>query len=74
MVSRLAPANLSALFVGGWYITIGLGSWLTGYIGALAYSWGFLPTFLAIAASTIGLGLVLWMGAPRIRRLAHGLA
>jgi proton-dependent oligopeptide transporter, POT family len=74
MVSRLAPPNASALFVGGWYVTIGLGSWLTGYIGALGYSWGMLPVFLCLAATTSALGMLLWAIAPRLTRLAHGIA
>jgi proton-dependent oligopeptide transporter, POT family len=74
MVSRLAPKKASALFVGGWYVTIGLGSWLTGYIGALGYTWGMVPVFICLAAGTVALGLLLWAISPRFQRLAHGLA
>jgi POT family proton-dependent oligopeptide transporter len=72
LVTKLAPVRLSALFVGGWYITIGLGSWLTGYIGALAYTWGLRPVFLLLAVATAGLGLLLWLATPRLRALTHG--
>jgi POT family proton-dependent oligopeptide transporter len=71
-VSRLAPAELSAVFVGGWYLTIGLGSWLTGYIGAFGYRWGMHEVFVLLAAGTLLLGATLWLASPRLRPLAHG--
>jgi dipeptide/tripeptide permease len=74
LVSRLAPPELSAVFVGGWYITIGLGSWLTGYIGALGYSWGMGPLFTTLTAATLGFGALLWSVTPQLRRLGHGIA
>jgi POT family proton-dependent oligopeptide transporter len=30
LTSRLAPQRLSAIFIGGWYVNIGIGTWLTG--------------------------------------------
>jgi POT family proton-dependent oligopeptide transporter len=74
LVSRLAPPELSAVFVGGWYITIGLGSWLTGYIGALGYTWGMGPLFAVLSGATASLGLLLWAAAPYLRRLGRGVA
>lgn len=74
LVSRLAPRELSAVFVGGWYVTIGIGSWLTGYIGALGYTWGMGPLFAALTVAALGLGTLLWIAAPRLARLGHGLA
>lgn len=71
MVSRLAPGHLSALFVGGWYVTIGIGSWLSGYIGALGYALGLRTLFMLIVAALLLLGAVLWRLEPRLRRLAH---
>lgn len=71
MVSRLAPPAWSALFVGAWYITIGIGSWLTGYIGALGYSWGMLPVFISLAASLFALGALLWSLVPALARLTR---
>lgn len=74
LVTRLAPPHLSAALVGGWYITIGLGSWLTGYIGALGYSWGMTPLFAALAVATVALGCLLWSLTPRLHRLGQGIA
>ena len=72
LTTKLAPRHLSALFVGGWYVTIGLGSWLTGYIGALGFVWGLRPLFLALAASLVGLGAALWALTPILKRRMHG--
>lgn len=74
LVSRLAPRELSAVFVGGWYVTIGLGSWLTGYIGALGYTWGMRALFGALMTALLGLGALLWVVTPRLRKLGHGVA
>ena len=71
LVSRLAPAHLSALLVGGWYVTIGIGSWLTGYIGALGFAWGLKPLFFAIAAALTIVGGLLWSLSPRLRSMEH---
>jgi hypothetical protein len=51
-----------------------LGSWLTGYIGALGYTWGMTQLFATLAFATIALGSVLWSLTPRLRRLGHGVA
>jgi POT family proton-dependent oligopeptide transporter len=64
LVSRLAPLRLSAVFVGGWYVTIGVGTWLTGYIGALGDDWGLQPLFLTMALVLIALGFASWRWAP----------
>lgn len=73
MVSRLAPGSLSAVFIGGWYVTIGAGTWATGYLGALGYSWGLRPLFFTMAVALIVLGLITWLTAPALIRLTHGL-
>lgn len=72
LTSKLAPASLSALFIGGWYITIGIGSWLTGYLGALGYRWGMAPAFTLFATMAIGAGVLLLLVTPRLRRWMHG--
>jgi POT family proton-dependent oligopeptide transporter len=73
LTSRLAPKSLSALFVGGWYINIGLGSWLTGYLGALGYTWGIQHVFTLIAVGTVAAGALVWLATPKLTRMMHGL-
>lgn len=72
LVTKLAPATLSALFVGGWYVTIGIGSWLTGYIGALAWVWDMGTVFLLLACAMLALGALLWSLTPALVRRMHG--
>jgi POT family proton-dependent oligopeptide transporter len=66
MVTRLAPIGYAALFVGAWYVTIGIGSWLTGYVGALAYRWSMATFFLVLAGSLFVLGAMLWTLTSRM--------
>lgn len=73
LVSKLAPTNLSSLFVGGWYVSIGLGSLLAGYLGAIAYEWDISTFFLLLAAATIILGSIACLLTPVFRRLMHGI-
>jgi POT family proton-dependent oligopeptide transporter len=73
LTSRLAPQRLSALFIGGWYVNIGIGTWLTGYLGALGYSWGIGQVFALIGAACAIAGVTVWMLTPRLSRLTHGL-
>ncbi|MBL8267897.1 peptide MFS transporter [Steroidobacter sp.] len=71
LASKLAPASLSALLVGGWYITIGIGTSLTGYIGAWAQVCGFRRFLLTLGVCVSILGCVAWLVTPRLRRLMH---
>jgi POT family proton-dependent oligopeptide transporter len=73
LTSRLAPRALSAVFIGGWYITIGIGTWMTGYIGALGYSWGLRPLFFTMSLTLLLLGAIAWWLTPRMLLLTHGL-
>jgi POT family proton-dependent oligopeptide transporter len=72
LTSKLAPPGMAPLFIGGWYITIGLGSWLTGYIGMIGYDWGMAPLFVMLSAGGVGLGLLLYLLTPALRRRMHG--
>jgi proton-dependent oligopeptide transporter, POT family len=73
LTSRLAPPNLSAIFVGGWYINIGLGTLLTGYLGALGYTWGMGEVFATVACGAMLAGAIVWLMTPRLTRLMHGI-
>ncbi|MHC9085985.1 peptide MFS transporter [Luteimonas sp. RIT-PG2_3] len=72
LTSKLAPPGMAPLFIGGWYITIGLGSWLTGYIGMIGYDWGMAPLFVMLSVGGVGLGLLLYLLTPALRRRMHG--
>ncbi|MBL8271629.1 peptide MFS transporter [Steroidobacter sp.] len=72
LASRLAPASLSALLVGGWYITIGIGTAMTGYIGVFAQPWGAKRFFLTLGFTVLAIGGLAWLMSPRLQRLING--
>ena len=51
-ISRLTPARHMAFAVGSWYLTIGIGSWLTAPVGAFGSRSG----IVAVAVMLIALG------------------
>jgi POT family proton-dependent oligopeptide transporter len=73
LTSRLAPQRLSAIFIGGWYVNIGIGTWLTGYIGALGYTRGMGDAFAFISFLTIVSALIVWRLTPWLTRNMHGI-
>lgn len=72
--ASLAPARLTSIVVGIWHLTIGIGSWLTGYVGAMAYTMGHASLFMALAASCATAGLMLLAIRHRLIALAGGEA
>lgn len=49
LASRLAPARYSSLLIGGWYVSIGIGTYLSGHVGALASRYTAESVFTALA-------------------------
>lgn len=72
--AALAPKHLVSLIVGAWYLTIGLGSWFTGYVGALAHTYSHLTVFLGLAITCLAAAALLRLMRKRASRLAHGIA
>lgn len=72
LTSKLAPPRYSALFIGAWYICIGLGTWLTGYVGALAQHHSFRNVFLILAGGCALAAVLLALLTPALRRWMHG--
>jgi len=70
-ITRLAPKHLTSFFIGAWYVTVGLGSWLTGYIAMLAYHWEILDVFKLLCFSTFCIGCLLLIMTPRLQRRVH---
>jgi POT family proton-dependent oligopeptide transporter len=73
LCSRLAPTYMTSIFVGGWYVNIGVGTWLTGHIGALGYTWGVGEAFAFLAVLSIVSGAVVWAITPWLTRRMHGI-
>lgn len=72
LTSKLAPDRYTALAVGSWYICIGLGTWLTGYIGALASGHAFRDVFLVLGGACLAAALLLAVLTPLLKIWMHG--
>lgn len=72
LTSKLAPERYGPVAVGGWYICIGLGTWLTGYIGALVAQYPFRNVFTGLAISCLVAAVLLTLLTPILKRYMHG--
>ncbi len=71
MVTRLAPARLTALMMGLWFSSFSVANYLAGTLEAMLKDSG-IPLYWFLVGSSVGAGLVLLMLSPWIRRLMHG--
>jgi len=72
--AALAPKHLTSFIVGSWYLTIGLGSWFTGYVGALSIHYSHSTTFFILAAGCLLAALILIAIRRSALKLASGVA
>jgi len=79
MVTKLAPVRLVGLGMGGWFLSTGIGNNLSGiFAGAVSGETG-MTTTSALSGYTfgfwalVGSGVVLFLVAPLIQRLMHGV-
>lgn len=68
MVSKLAPAHLGSLLMGLWFTTLAIASYLAGTLEALLAGSG-VPLYWFLVGSSIGMGLLLLLITPLLRRL-----
>lgn len=77
LASRLAPERYAPMVIGCWYLTIGIGSWLTGYVGGLSEDIGAAGVFRVLVFACLGGGLFLMLvrkGLVRRMHLAHAMS
>jgi POT family proton-dependent oligopeptide transporter len=72
LTSKLAPARYTAFAVGAWYVCIGIGTWLAGYVGAVAAPFPFESVFVALGIALAAIAGMLALLTPRLKRLMHG--
>ncbi|MDG2521216.1 peptide MFS transporter [Caulobacter segnis] len=69
-ISRLAPVRLTGLLIGLWYVTVGIGNYLAGFLGVAAQTIGLAAYFMVIQAG-LAIGalalLTIRLAAPRLR-------
>ena len=79
MTTKLAPAKLAGLAMGGWFLSIAIGNNLSGIFAAGVSGEGGMTTDSALAGYTfgfwalLGAGVLLFLIAPLIQRLMHGV-
>lgn len=79
MVTKLAPVRLVGLAMGGWFVSIAIGNYFSGLFASAVSGEGGLTTASALSGYTFGFwalfgaGLVLFLAAPLVNRLMHGV-
>jgi POT family proton-dependent oligopeptide transporter len=79
MVTKLAPVRLVGLGMGGWFLSTGIGNNLSGIFASVVSGDAGMTTTSALSGYTfgfwalIGSGAVLFLIAPLIQRLMHGV-
>lgn len=71
-VSRLAPPRHAAFAVGSWYLTIGLGSWLTATMAPVNDRFGISAVAIVLMTLCGGGALLIWLLKPRLMKLTYG--
>jgi POT family proton-dependent oligopeptide transporter len=68
LVNRLSPPRLRGQMMGGWFASLGLGGWLSGYIGRF---WDTLPHsqfFFMVVGILVATAVPLSLMTPQIKR------
>jgi POT family proton-dependent oligopeptide transporter len=73
VVTKLAPPRIVGMMMGVWFLAIAAGNKIAGLIAGLSATVPFTTLFGAIAATTIGASLVLFLLIGPIRRLMGGV-
>ncbi|KAF1704442.1 peptide MFS transporter [Pseudoxanthomonas suwonensis] len=79
MTTKLAPAKLTGLAMGGWFLSIAIGNNLSGIFASSVSGEGGMTTESALAGYTfgfwalLGAGVLLFLVAPLIQKLMHGV-
>jgi len=79
MVTKLAPLRLVGLGMGGWFLSTGIGNNLSGIFASHVSGEGGMTTASALSGYTFGFwslmgaGVLLFLIAPLIQKLMHGV-
>jgi POT family proton-dependent oligopeptide transporter len=79
MVTKLAPSRLVGFGMGGWFLSTGIGNNLSGIFASAVSGESGMTTASALSGYTFGFyalmaaGAVLFLAAPLIQKLMHGV-
>jgi dipeptide/tripeptide permease len=71
LASHLAPRHLASLIIGFWYVSIGVGSYISGLIGAALMLIDPAQGLSIVAACVAAAAIVARLARPRILRLVN---
>lgn len=60
-ISRLSPPRLTGLLIGVWYVTVGVGNYLAGFLGIYAERIGLAPYFTIIQVGLVASAALLFI-------------
>src|SRR5262245_31599709 len=73
VVTKLAPVRMAGLMMGLWFLSIGAGNKMAGWVAGFTSTVPLTTPFGAIAAGTIGAALILFLSVGAVRRLVGGV-
>ena len=72
VVGRYAPPRLKSFYIGAWYVTVGLGTYVSGYVGAFGYEVGVPQLFRALLLVSAASSVALILLRAKLQRLLDG--
>ena len=72
-ITKLAPAKYASIMMGVYFAMTGFGSKLAGLLGEWSESLGEMTIFAGIAATSIGVGLLVLLVRNKLEPLTHGV-
>jgi len=72
LATKLSPSRYTTLTIGVWHLTVGIGIWLAGLIGATVERLGNLSVFSSLAVLCILCGGLAMVITPALQRRMHG--
>jgi POT family proton-dependent oligopeptide transporter len=72
-ISKLAPARVAGLMMGVWFMSISVGNYIGGRVAGFYEQFAVSTLFWVVAAFSIGVGLIMVLLTPSIKRLMGGV-
>jgi POT family proton-dependent oligopeptide transporter len=72
-ITKLAPMKYASIMMGVYFAMTGFGSKLAGLLGEWSQSLGEMTIFTGIAATSVGVGLLVLLLRNRLEPLTHGI-
>lgn len=72
-ITKLAPVKYASVMMGVYFAMTGFGSKLAGLLGEWSQSLGEMTIFTGIAATSVGVGLLVLLLRKKLEPLTHGV-